>query len=79
MKIKGASQYRQFQQGKSLTRKDAILAQCYVCNGQEESAEDCRGAKSCPLYQYSPYRGKFGPINGSFKGGKTKENDGSDA
>lgn len=75
MIIKGAYQYRQFQEGKPLTRKNAILAQCYVCNGEEEGGVDCQGGNSCPLYQYFPYRGKYKAENGGFKGGKDKEID----
>jgi len=56
-KIKGQSEYRKFQEGRPLTRKEAILAQCYVCNGEEEGVEDCKGI-SCPLYAFFPYRGK---------------------
>ncbi len=56
-KIKGEREYNKFKSGDKLTRKQAILAQCYVCNGLEESAEDCEG-KSCPLYQYHHYRNK---------------------
>jgi len=55
--IKGAKEYRKFKQGKSLTRKEAILAMCYQCNGKEESHVDCQGY-SCPLYQYSPYHNR---------------------
>lgn len=44
--IKGANFYAKFKEGKALTRKQAMLAQCYMCNGEEESAEDCQG-KSC--------------------------------
>ena len=55
--VKGQKEYEKFKDGKPLTRKQAILAQCYDCNGQEESSADCKG-KSCPLYQYQPYRGK---------------------
>ena len=73
MVIKGARQYRLFQEGKPLTRKGAILAQCYVCNGEEEGGEDCLGSETCPLYQYSPYRGKKRTENASFKSGKNKE------
>ncbi len=50
--IKGALEFERFKAGKPLTRKGALLAQCYVCNGFE--AEDCQGL-SCPLYQWSPY------------------------
>lgn len=56
-KIKGSRQYEDFKAGKPLTRKAAILAQCYICNGEEESNVDCKGS-SCPLYQYFFYRNK---------------------
>jgi hypothetical protein len=54
-KLRGAREYDKFIGGKPLTRKEALLAQCYICNGMEESGEDCLG-KSWPLYQYQPYR-----------------------
>ena len=53
--MKGFNQYEKFKKGLSLTPKQAILAQCYVCNGESEGGEDCLGV-SCPLYQYMPYR-----------------------
>lgn len=56
--IRGAREYEKFKNGIPLSRKQAILGQCYVCNGMEESATDCLGSKSCPLYEYSPYRNK---------------------
>ena len=71
-KIKGQLEHRKFKEGKSLTRKEAILAQCYVCNGEEASSEDCRG-RDCPLYQYQPYRGKRKRENGSFMSPQSKE------
>lgn len=55
--IRGAREYEKFKNGISLSRKQAMLAQCYVCNSMEESATDCLG-KSCPLYEYAPYRNK---------------------
>jgi hypothetical protein len=55
--VKGASQHKKFKEGKRLTRKESMLAMCYDCNGLEESAQDCLGV-SCPLYAYSPYKGK---------------------
>jgi hypothetical protein len=55
MAIKGRRQYEAFQAGKPLSFKGAILAQCYVCNGEDEGGVDCLGI-SCPLYQYFPYR-----------------------
>ena len=53
MPVKGAKELKRFKEGKPLTRKQAILAQCYECNGYE--AEDCLGTH-CPLYEYHPYR-----------------------
>jgi len=52
--IKGRRDYDNFKKGKALSRKQAIFAQCYECNGLEESAIDCI-TYSCPLYSYSPY------------------------
>jgi hypothetical protein len=52
MPVKGALEFQKFKEGKPLTRKGALLAQCYECNGYE--GEDCLGI-SCPLYQWSPY------------------------
>ena len=53
--MKGQNQYQRFKNGEPLTFKQAILAQCYVCNGEAEGGEDCLGV-GCPLYQYMPYR-----------------------
>lgn len=53
--MKGQNQYEKFKKGLSLTPKQAILAQCYVCNGESEGGEDCLGL-SCPLYQFMHYR-----------------------
>jgi hypothetical protein len=54
---KGQTEYKKFLNGQPLSRKQAILAQCFVCNGEEETGEDCLGT-SCPLYQYMPYKSK---------------------
>ena len=49
-KLKGQNEYEKFKENKLLSPKQAILAQCYVCNGEEESGSvDCQGY-SCPLY-----------------------------
>lgn len=53
--LKGQKEFRKWKEGKKLTRKEAILAQCYECNGFE--AVDCQGEESCPMYQFMPYRG----------------------
>ncbi len=55
MIVKGKLEYQKFLKGETLTRKEAILAQCYVCNGCEEGGKDC-GASNCPLYQFMAYR-----------------------
>lgn len=52
--MKGRRQYERFMNGLSLTPKQAILAQCYICNGESEGGHDCLGA-NCPLYQFMPY------------------------
>jgi hypothetical protein len=54
-KLKGHKEFEAWQAKKPLTRKQAILAQCYDCNG--ESSEDCKGERNCPLYAYFPYKG----------------------
>ena len=47
--------YMKFKNGEKLTRKQAIGAQCYECNGYSVLlAHDCL-AKHCPLYQWSPW------------------------
>ena len=73
-KIKGQLEYRKFKDGKPLTRKEAILAQCYVCNGEEAGSEDCLG-RNCPLYQYQPYKGKRKRESGSFMGAQGEKKD----
>ena len=63
-KVKGKVEYEKFKKGNRLTRKQAILAQCYVCNGEGgEGGVDCKGIDSCPLYQYFPYKHKKGLAN----------------
>jgi len=59
--IKGQVQYRKWEKGKRLTRKEAMLANCYCCNGFTESAIDCGAEKTCTLYPYSPYRSSKKP------------------
>lgn len=55
-KIKGANEYLKFKEGQPLSRKQAMLAMCYMCNGEEESNADCQG-HDCPMYQYQHYKG----------------------
>lgn len=56
-KIKGQTEWENFKSGEKLTRKQAMLALCYKCNGFEDSNEDC-GAKACPIYLFHPHRAK---------------------
>ena len=56
--IKGQAEWDKFKKGKFLTRRQAMLAMCFECNGDKEDAtEDCLG-NNCPIYQYHHYRGK---------------------
>ena len=55
-KLQGGREYKKFLDGKRLTRKEAMLANCYQCmGGYEGGKQDCLG-ESCPLYQYYPYK-----------------------
>ena len=54
-KIIGQKEYEKFKSGLLLSYLEAILAQCFVCNGQESSAADCQAQGTCPLYQFQPY------------------------
>jgi len=53
--MKGKKEFERFKAGETLTHKQAILAQCYICNGLNEGGHDCKGI-ACPLYQHMPYR-----------------------
>ncbi len=47
--------YKKFKEGRPLTRREAMEAQCFECNGfTAEKKDDCLGA-SCALYRYSPW------------------------
>jgi hypothetical protein len=59
--IKGAKEYKMFEQGKKLSPAKAILAKCYECNGYNESGIDCE-VEGCPLYPVSKYRQRSGTI-----------------
>lgn len=66
--IKGTKEYKKFKNGDKLTRKQA-MANCYLCNGLEDSNVDCKG-KSCPIYPYRPYKSKLRAETTSFMDGK---------
>ena len=47
--------YLKWKDGKPLSRKQAMDAQCYECNGYSvEKKDDCQ-ATLCPLYQWSTW------------------------
>jgi hypothetical protein len=69
---KGRLQWNKHVRGESLTRKEAILAKCYDCNGMEEGGVDC-DVPDCALYAYFPYRRKHISKSGTFKGKSDKE------
>ena len=50
-RIKGAKEFDKFKKGEKLTRKQAMLAKCYECNGEEESNADCE-VDTCPMFAY---------------------------
>ena len=55
-KSAGRTQLARFLKGEHLTRKQAILAACCICQGYYyDGKEDCEESQSCPLYQYMPY------------------------
>lgn len=56
-KIRGQMEWEKFKSGKSLTRKQAMLALCYECNGFEDSNDDCKSG-ACAIYQYHPHRAR---------------------
>ena len=53
--IKGQKQWQKWKKGEKLTRKEAIYAMFYECNGLDDSSIDCGGDGVCPLYPFSPY------------------------
>ena len=68
MGIKGQVEYKKWESGKELNIHEAVEANCYICNGGE--AVDCRGAKSCPMYKYFPYKNKTRMNKGVSEGEK---------
>jgi hypothetical protein len=45
-----ANTWRKFNAGKVLTLPEAVLANCYTCNGGDST--DCKAAEVCPLYPF---------------------------
>ena len=52
--VKGAMEFKKFEDGKKLTRKQAMLAMCFDCMGGTRL--DCEADK-CPLFDYRPNKG----------------------
>jgi len=56
------SSFQKFKKHEKLTRKEAMEAQCFECNGETaEQKDDCLGKDICPLYTYSPWGEKSCP------------------
>lgn len=55
----GKLQYDNWKAGKKLSRKGAVYAHCYECNGWEQSGEDCQGKENCALYPFSPSKKRY--------------------
>jgi len=55
VKIKGQKEFEKFKKGFPLTRKEAMLAKCYECNGEGESKADCE-VTYCPMYEYRQFK-----------------------
>ena len=53
--VKGEKEFNRFVKGDKLSRKEAMLAKCYDCNGGKESNCDCE-ITDCPMYPYHHYR-----------------------
>jgi len=54
-KFKGRSEYLKYLEGKKLTPKQTMAAQCYLCMGYySDGGVDC-GLKICPMYPYMLY------------------------
>ena len=51
---RAADLYRKFLTGKPLTLPEAVLVNCFICNGEE--LEDCGGATVCPLYPHGLFK-----------------------
>jgi len=64
---KAANMWRKFNAGKVLTLSEAILANCYMCNGGDSA--DCHAAEVCPLYPFGLFGTGRVPVRRS-RGGK---------
>jgi hypothetical protein len=58
----GRREFGWFKQGKNLSRKEAMRAKCYECNGEEESGADCL-VDTCPMYSYRLHPAKALPMS----------------
>jgi hypothetical protein len=55
-KAKGRGELAKHLDGKRLTLKEAVLANCYGCmGGYTDGLHDCE-IPDCPLYAFMPYR-----------------------
>ena len=55
-RCRGENEMLELCDGKRIAQREAIYAQCFICQGYYvDGKEDC-GNKTCPLYYYMPYR-----------------------
>lgn len=52
--IPGAAEHAKWKRGLPLTLQDAINANCFLCNGREDTP--CGGVKNCALHSFSPFK-----------------------
>ncbi|GAB6163887.1 hypothetical protein JCM12298_30470 [Desulfothermus naphthae] len=55
-KAQGQKEYIKFLKGEKITRKEAMLANCYECTCWYADGVNSCQMKNCPLYPYHPYR-----------------------
>ena len=61
-RVKGKTEHKKWEKGNNLSVEEAVLAMCYVCNGFDDSNVDCGASRTCPMYQFSPYKGVIEPL-----------------
>lgn len=53
---KGKNEYLKYLKGGVVSRREAMLAQCYICCGYfSDGKYDCK-ILMCPMYHYMPYK-----------------------
>lgn len=58
-RARGSKEYMDFMNGKKLSARAAIRAKCYECSGYYMDGVSACHIKTCPLYFYNPYNGRW--------------------